>query len=132
MITAVADLADLRGALLELHKHVLESERADIEDVSGALSAAEFLQIASGGVRLGWLAPLSELIVELDEALVDEETTDETRASLVDAARGLLVPPDPDAPFGRRYLGVLQRSPGAALAHGGVVAVLGRPEPQSA
>jgi hypothetical protein len=118
-------LPALRDALLELHKRVLESERADIEGVSGALSAAEFLQIASGGVRLGWLAPLSELIVELDEALADEETTDETRAALAEGVHRLLVPPDPDTPFGRRYLGILQRSPGTALAHGKLVAALG-------
>ena len=97
-----------------------------MERFQGRLSNAEFLQIATGGIRMGWLQPLSELIVELDEALVaepgDEDAPDPQ--AILDRARSLVAPPDEATPFGRRYLNVLQRDPGVVLAHAELVRAL--------
>lgn len=38
--------------------------------------------------------------------------------------RALVAPPDPGTPFGRRYLTMLQVSPGVVMAHSGVVGAL--------
>jgi hypothetical protein len=121
------DLASVRPALLDLHRRLLEAERADMERFQGRLSSAEFLQIATGGIRMGWLQPLSELIVELDEALdadVAEPDAPDPQA-IVDRARALVAPPDDATPFGRRYLGMLQRDPGVVMAHSALVRALG-------
>ena len=78
-------LAAIRPPLLDVHRRLLEAERADMERFQGRLSSAEFLQIATGGIRLGWLQPLSELIVELDEALEagpDDDAPDRRRSSI--------------------------------------------------
>jgi hypothetical protein len=119
-------LAAVRPPLLDLHRRLLEAERADMERFQGRLSNAEFLQIATGGIRMGWLQPLSELIVELDEALVaepgDEDAPDPQ--AILDRARSLVAPPDEATPFGRRYLNVLQRDPGVVLAHAELVRAL--------
>ena len=120
-------LAAVRPPLLDLHRRLLEAERADMERFQGRLSNAEFLQIATGGIRMGWLQPLSELIVELDEALVAEpgdEGAPDPQA-ILDRARSLVAPPDETTPFGRRYLNVLQRDPGVVLAHAELVRALG-------
>jgi hypothetical protein len=119
-------LAAVRPPLLDLHRRLLEAERADMERFQGRLSNAEFLQIATGGIRMGWLQPLSELIVELDEALVaepgDEDAPDPQ--AILDRARSLVAPPGEATPFGRRYLNVLQRDPGVVLAHAELVRAL--------
>jgi len=62
------DLLAIRPALLELHRELLAAERTDMERFQGRLTGAEFLQIATDSLRLAWLAPLLELIVEIDEA----------------------------------------------------------------
>lgn len=125
-MTEMADdrLTRVRSALVDLHKQVLERERVDLERFQGRLSGSEFLQIATDSLRLAWLLPLSELIVEIDEALDDATDTDETSNALLANVDALLVPPSPQTPFGRRYLGLLQRSPEVVLAHGAVVTAL--------
>jgi hypothetical protein len=109
------------AALLALHKAVLAAERTTLERVHGQLSSAAFLQIVSDPVRYGWLKPLSELI------LAFEETDEEARLpddELLDRTRRLLVPPKQKDPFGRRYLGLMQREPGLVLAHGRLTRLL--------
>jgi hypothetical protein len=124
-VTAGADdLGALRPRLLDLHRQLLEAERVDLERYGGRLTGAEFLQIASGSFRLAWLRPLSELIVAIDEALDDRETTAEAREALIGRVRAMVAPPDPGTPFGRRYLALLQVSPDVVMAHSAVVRAL--------
>jgi hypothetical protein len=122
------ELVAVRPHLLELHRRLLEAERADMERFRGErVSGAEMLQIATDSMRLAWLAPLSELLVEIDEALEadepDEPSADAARA-LVDRARELVAPPHTDTPFGRRYLVMLQLHPGVVMAHSALVHAL--------
>ena len=124
MTAARERLGEVRLRLLELHRRLLESERVDLERFQGRMSGAEFLQIAADSLRLAWLSPLSELIVELDEAL-DEGLEDDAQVDALLARVGaLLAPPDPESPFGRRYLSLLQLSPDVAVAHGALVRAL--------
>jgi hypothetical protein len=115
-------LAAVRPLLLDLHRELLAAARADLERFGGRLTAAEFLQIATDGLRLAWLSPLSELIVEIDEAL-EAEDADPAEAptaldaqALIDRARALVAPPS-ETPFGRRYVVMLQQSPAVVMAH---------------
>jgi hypothetical protein len=119
-------LAAMRPPLLELHRQLLAAERADMERFQGRLTGAEFLQIATDSLRLAWLQPISELIVEVDETLEapeDEPGDDarETAAALIERVRALVAPPDAGSPFGRRYLAILQRHPGVVMAHSALV-----------
>jgi hypothetical protein len=120
------DLTALRRHLLDLHRQLLEAERVDLERYGGRLTGAEFLQIASQSFRLTWLRPLSELIVAIDEALDGDEAEPgaETPETLVARVRALVAPPDPATPFGRRYLAMLQVSPGVVMAHSGLMGAL--------
>ena len=120
-------LVAVRPLLLELHRHLLAAERADMERFQGRMSGAEFLQIATDSMRLAWLQPVSELIVEIDETLEGKGREpegaggEEAAAVLIDRARALVAPPAADSPFGRRYLGMLQRHPGIVMAHSALV-----------
>jgi len=113
----MSDSADLLPPLLALHKAILAGERRGHERVHGRLSSAEFLQIVSDPLRYGWLKPMNELILALEEN--DEERLPD--AELFERARELLAPPKEKTPFGRRYLSLMQREPGLVLAHGRVV-----------
>jgi hypothetical protein len=113
----MTDPAALLPALLALHKAVLAAERQSYERVHGRLSSAEFLQIVSDPLRYGWLHPLNELILALEE----DEDERPPEAELLERARELLAPPKEKTPFGRRYLSLMQREPGLVLAHGEVV-----------
>ncbi|HEY2788219.1 MAG TPA: hypothetical protein VGI72_02125 [Gaiellales bacterium] len=123
-------LVAVRPRLLELHRQLLEAERGDMERFQGRLSGAEFLQIATDSLRLAWLQPISELIVEIDETLEGKEREPEASGgedaatALIDRARALVAPPDADSAFGRRYLGMLQRHPGVVMAHSALLQAL--------
>jgi hypothetical protein len=112
---ATAD--SLRPLLLALHKAVLAAERKNVERVHGALSGAEYLQIVSDPVRYGWLKPLTELVLALDDDEVDDD-------ELTTRTRTLLLPPQQSTPFGRRYLSLMQREPALVMAHSSLVRLL--------
>lgn len=97
--------------MLALHKAVLAAERRNVERVHGSLSGAEFLQIVSDPLRYGWLKPLTELVLALDPHEDDDPVDVPARV------RELLLPPDPETPFGRRYLSLMQREPALVMAH---------------
>lgn len=103
----------VRRALLAVHKAVLTAEREQLEQVHGSLSSAAFLQIVSDPVRYGWLQPLSRLILAWEEDAEERAPADE----LLARTRELLLPPQEQSPFGRRYLSLLQREPALVLAH---------------
>jgi hypothetical protein len=128
MVDAEETLRSLRLPLLALHKAVLATERRTVERVHGAMSGAQFLQLVSDPVRYGWLKPFSELILAIDESLEVEEDDEPvaTPAELLERTRDLLLPPKADAPFGRRYLSLMQREPELVMAHSAVARQLGR------
>jgi hypothetical protein len=124
-------LLAVRPRLLELHRRLLDAERADMERFQGRLTGAEFLQIATDSLRLAWLQPISELIVEIDETIEgqgreseDAGTAGDQAGALIDRARALVAPPSAETPFGRRYLGMLQRHPGVVMAHSSLLQTL--------
>ena len=114
---------DVRPALLELHRQLLEAQRLEAERFGGRMTSTELLQAATDDLRFSWLTELSELIATLDQARADGDA-DATAAAEAHARR-LLSPPDPDTPFGRRYLRALQDHPAVVLAHRNVTAALG-------
>ena len=65
-------LEGLRNPLLDLHRALLESERAPGQ------SPAEFLQALIGDPQLEWLKPLTTLVSSLDELLDDRSSSGAT------------------------------------------------------
>ena len=116
-------LEPVRVALLGVHRALIDDAREEHERVHGAVSGPEFLRLLLEDLRYAWLRPLSELVIQIDEAQADE-AGEERVDDLRDAARALLVPPSPDTAFGRRYADALQRRPEVVLAHAGLVQAL--------
>lgn len=118
-------LTAVRGALLELHKLLLDAERAIYERSHGRISAHDLLQLSLGDPRFAWLHEISGLIVRMDEVLADDASPADG-AGLLASTRSLLTPADAATPFARRYDAALQADPSVVLAHGKVM-VLAKP-----
>ena len=78
----------LRHGLLRLHKMLLDQERVGYERARGKIgNSYEFLQLVLKDPWFDWLHRLSELIVQMDEALdardPDHPTTDEDAEALI-------------------------------------------------
>jgi len=111
------DLAPIRSALLTLHRELVDLERRHYEKTHGRMASADFLQALINEPAFAWLAPLTTLIVRLEE-LAEGEDAD----VLVAEARRLLAPGR--RAFHTRYAEHVQESPEVAFAHGAAVRAL--------
>ena len=120
-------LTDIRHVLLRLHKSLLDFERVGYERVHGKIeNSYEFLNLVMHNPWFAWLRHLSELIVQIDEALdAREPTSESTSASLIEESRLLLVPTEVGGEFQKKYFLSVQQSPEVVLAHAEFAKVLG-------
>lgn len=112
-------LVTLRDALLQLHKSLVDSERVEYERTMGPIaSPTEFLRLLSTDPWFAWLAPLTQLLVSIDEAL---DGSDPLTAAVVDdmtrRTYTLLVTDEMGEGFGKEYFEALQRDPDVVMAH---------------
>ncbi len=121
-------LQQLHTALLRLHKILLDDERASYEREHGRIAPAKMLELVIGDAQFAWLRRISELIVLIDELTESDGPDAATRAgTLLAQIRTLLLTPNPEDEFGRKYTAALQRLPDAVLAHKSASALLQRP-----
>lgn len=109
-------LTQLREALFQLHKALVDSERVSYEQNIGTIpSANHFLQLLTNDPWFAWLHPLSQLIVAMDEALdarAKTPLTNEAASALIQQTATLLVATEAGEGFARHYFEALQRDPG--------------------
>lgn len=135
-------LSQVRRTLLELHKALIERERAAYEKGHGAVSPAEMLQLLIRDAAFMWLHPISELIVRVDELISNANdrrrptparpamTPDQVRAEaeiLLVETRELLTTGDAPGGFREHYDAVLQADPAIVLMHRAVMSALPSP-----
>jgi hypothetical protein len=123
-------LQELRHKLLHLHKILLELERENFERQFGRVNSGELLQLLINNPQFAWLRTISALVVELDEALdQDEPATREELLNLFTRAREVLTSPAYEE-FHLKYQAALQTKPDVVMAHADVMTLL-RQEPKS-
>ncbi|MGC3956919.1 MAG: hypothetical protein QM813_02800 [Verrucomicrobiota bacterium] len=113
-------LPQLRDALLNLHKTLVDSERVSYEQTVGTIpSPNHFLQLLTNDPWFAWLHPLSLLIVAMDQALDNKRQpiTEADVAALIQEARRLLVASEDGDGFPKHYFDALQRDPDVVFAH---------------
>ncbi len=113
-------LPQLREALLNLHKTLVDSERVSYEQTVGTIpSPNHFLQLLTNDPWFAWLHPLSLLIVAMDQALDNKRQplTEADAAALVQEARRLLIASEDGEGFPKHYFDALQRDPDVVFAH---------------
>jgi hypothetical protein len=120
-------LRGIRGALLHLHKTLLERERDAYERGHGKIgSSYEYLNLVMHNPSFAWLRHLSELIVQIDEALdAGERASEATAGALIQQSRLLLTPNEAGPEFQRKYYASVQESPEVVLAHAEFARLLG-------
>jgi hypothetical protein len=118
-------LADIRQALLRLHKTLLEWERSGYERIHGRQSSNDLLKALLNDPQFAWLRPMSQLIVRIDE-LLDEDTPPMRNdvEAVVSQVKALTTPNESGNIYERRYDMALQENPDAVFAHRDVVALL--------
>src|SRR5712675_3104171 len=89
---------DVRPALLDLHRALIDSERREYERARGRLPDGEFLAALLEDPDLAWLRPLTGVVGRLD-ALLEERGPQSAHelAACVAQVRSLLKP-DPAGP----------------------------------
>ena len=120
-------LVELHSALLRLHKALLDSEKILYEkNIAPIQSPNHFFQLLTSDPYFGWLRPITQLIVAIDETLDDQEPlTNESVDSLMRQSVFLLVPAQSAGEFAARYAAALQRDPRVILAHAQVAKRIG-------
>lgn len=116
---ALKRLMDTRLALLRLHKALLDSERGEYEQTHGRIrSTGEFFQLVLDDEWFSWLRPMSQFIVQIDEALSAKEpmTLDQIK-ELLEQARLLLQPSQQGTAAEQKYDRAIQRDPDIAFMH---------------
>ena len=143
-------LLELRQRLLQLHKTLIDWQRAEYERVHGRLQTTQLLNVMFNAAEFQWLRSMSGLIVRIDESLDPpsrpaaatarprRSSPDDHRAEagiklskaeptetgpLVAAAREL-VAPEAGSPYALRYHAALQEFPDAVLAHRDLITLL--------
>jgi len=121
---------EIRVALLDLHKALVDAERASYEKTVGPIqSSAHFLNLLTSDPWFAWLQPLSRLIVTLDERLEAEEPlTDAMVETTIHETRTLLSPSEDGQGFARHYFDALQTNADVIITHADLMQVLGRPK----
>ncbi len=110
-------LKDVRLSLLRLHKALLDSERDAYEQTNGQIrSQGELFRLVLEDEWFSWLRPISQFIVQIDEAFAAKEPMTLNQANLLlDQAQSLLKPSEEGAPSQQRYYQAIQRDPNIAL-----------------
>jgi hypothetical protein len=114
-------LAEVRRALLRVHKALIDSERAVYETRNGALTNAEFLTALLQEPFFQWMRPFSQLIAAMDEAMFgDEPVTAAGACDYVNQVHALVTEPangDGGSPETVRYGQVRDRDPAVLFVH---------------
>jgi hypothetical protein len=132
-------LSQVRRTLLDLHKALIERERAAYEKEHGPVSPAEMLQLLIRDAAFLWLHPISELIVRVDElisnasdrrrptparpAMTPDQVSAEAEILMIET-RELLTVGDAPGGFRERYDAVVHADPSIVMLHRAVMSAL--------
>jgi hypothetical protein len=119
-------LKQLRAALLKMHKAMLDAERSRYESVHGRVqSTGEMFRLVLEDPWFSWLRPISQFIVEIDEALAAKEPITLPQAEqLLVQARQLLQPAEKGSMMAQHYYDAIQRDPVITMLHADVSGIL--------
>jgi hypothetical protein len=124
-------LNELRTLLLQLHKTLIDWQRAEYETMHGRLQTTQLLHVMFNDPAFAWLRSMSGLIVRIDEALDVKPGKEPIESGPLVAAARELVAPEGGSAYGQRYHAALQELPDVVLAHRDLVTLLKLQRPAS-
>ncbi len=111
-----------RRALLDLHKLLLQRERADYGQDHGPITNARLFDLALNDESFAWLRPILQIVVRIDEMLEwNGLWTDADAEAVLDRTRALLKASEFGTPFEQKYDEALQADPEIVFAHRAVI-----------
>ena len=111
-------LVALRGALLRLHKALLDMERRDYEREHGVVNVGELFRLVVDDPQFSWLHNISEFVVRIDETLTGNAPVAGPDADTAfDLARKMFKPTEAGDGFQRPYFDAIQRDPAVVMEH---------------
>lgn len=119
----IQQLTRLHSSLLKLHKILLDEERKSYEIIHGPVQGSgRLLQLVMYDPWFDWLHRISEIVVQIDQALEEASSSAEEGLRIFADTRSLFrASPDPakdgDSEFIRKYKSILQKQPAAVIAH---------------
>ena len=124
-------LVELRRLLLQLHKTLIDWQRAEYEQLHGRLQTTQLMNAIFNDPSFAWLRSMSGLIVRIDETLEAKEPDSVSESGPLVAQARELVAPEPGSPYAQRYHAALQAVPDVVLAHSALVTLLKLQRPSS-
>ena len=124
-------LGELRRLLLQLHKTLIDWQRAEYEQSRGRLQTTQLMNVIFNDPEFAWLRSMSGLIVRIDETLEAKEPESVSESGPLVAQARELVAPEAGSPYAQRYHAALQELPDAVLAHRDLVTLLKLQRPSS-
>src|ERR1041385_7457735 len=111
-------LVALRGALLRLHKALLDMERRDYEREHGVVNVGELFRLVVDDAQFGWLHNISEFVVRLDDGLTGKAPVARSDADTAfNLARKMFTPTESGDAFQKQYFDAIQRDPAVVMEH---------------
>lgn len=112
-------IQQIRFALLDLHKLLLDRERALYELTHDAIgSPGEYLTLVLENPAFAWLRELSALIVEMDELIATRTKLGDAEAiAAIARVRSMLKVTEHGTHYQTRYYQAIQDSPDIVIAH---------------
>jgi hypothetical protein len=111
-----------RRALLDLHKLLLNRQRAEYQQDHGPLTNAGLFDLAMNDPAFAWLQPVLQIVVQIDEMLEwNDLWNDEDAERVLDRTRSLLNASETGTPFEQKYDAALQAEPDIVFAHRAVI-----------
>src|SRR5262252_8326197 len=115
-------LVALRGALLRLHKALIDMERRDYEREHGVVNVGELFRLVVDDPQFSWLHNISEFVVRIDEALASQTGVTESDSHVaVSLARKIFAPSESGDGFQKKYFDAIQRDPSVVMEHAALV-----------
>ncbi len=111
-------LSDLTHSLRSLHQALVQVVRREYEKEWGAVDPGQLLQLLTRHPDFDWLHTLSEMMVDIDEMLDQDQLTSEDVSAVYGTVEKMLAPGEGAASgFSARYLTALQNDPALVIAH---------------
>ena len=124
-------VGEVRHAVLELHKRLIEAQRIRYERAHGRVQTPnQLLGLVLEHPDFEWIRALSALVAQLDEWCEARAQAGERQlAEILEALRGLLHPAGPNARFSHNYWQMVEHNPDVLIEHVKLTRVLGPSAP---
>lgn len=122
--------SDVRHALLEVHRRLLDAQRIRYEREHGRIeTSGEFLGLVLEHKAFEWLRELSALIAQLDEWLEGGDKAPSSGFEEILASLRTMIQAGGGSPFNKKYWELAEESPAVLVEHVKLWRLLGPRKP---